>query len=172
MTVLPLCLPELMIGDAVAAAVAHPALRELFGYWDSKKREGRLPRLGDFDPPAEIPRITCNMSIVLVEPGTGRCKCKRMGSAIVANRRHRRVRDATGHYLDEIDFNTSAEHVLGALAEVLRIAQPYRELNRFRAGEYASMWYEWLILPMSDDGAAVTSMLTGDVVQAKRPAPH
>jgi hypothetical protein len=162
--------PRHCFGAAVAEAVDHPTLRVLLRYWQSKSRDGRLPRLADLDPPTEIPRITTNMSIILTEGDPPRFKYKRMGSAIVADRKQRRVRDATGHYLDEVDFHTPLDAVLRPLRDVVRLRQPYHEFRRYRAGEYANLWYEWLVLPMSEDGAAVTSMMTGYVTLPKPPA--
>lgn len=162
---------EATLGDAVGEKLAHPALRELFVYWQSKRRGGRLPRLADLDPPMEIPRLTAAMSLIVVEGDPPRFKYKRMGSAIVADRGRRKIRDATGYYLDQVDFHTPLAEVLAPLNDVARNGQPYRELNRYRRGEYTDLWFEWLVLPMSDDGARVTALMTGYVTLLETPAP-
>lgn len=163
--------PKTSLGDAAAADVRHPALRELLAYWQSKRRDGRLPRLADLDPPAEIPRLTANMSVILVEGHPPRFKYKRMGSAIVADRKHRKIRDATGRYLDEIDFHLPAAAVLQPLALVARIQQPYRELSRYPTGEYSNLSFEWLILPLSGDGVRVDALITGYVTLVETMTP-
>lgn len=162
-------IPENGFGDAFVAQVEHPVLRELFAYWASKKRDGRLPRLADLDPPSEIPKLTAVMSIVTVGGDPPRFKYKRMGSAIAAIRRNLQVRDATGRYSDEIDYNVPRDHILAVYAEAVRLAQPYREADRYRSGEYTSQWYEWLLLPMSDNGAGVDALMTGYVTLAGTP---
>jgi hypothetical protein len=167
----PAYTPKISFGEAVARDAEHQILRALFDYWQSKRRGAALPRLSDLDPPAEIPRLTATMSVVLIEGTPPRFKYKRMGSAVAANRRNLTVHDATGRYLDEIDFHSSREDVLRGMAEVARLAQPFRELGRYPSGAYTDSWFEWLILPLAEDGRAVDALITGYVNLKGTPAP-
>ncbi|MCK6452352.1 MAG: PAS domain-containing protein [Alphaproteobacteria bacterium] len=157
---------EIVTGDSAIGTLVHPVLRALADYWQSKRRRGGLPRLGDLDPPMEIPRLTAHMSILAIEGDPPRFRYRRMGSAIVQDRRHRRIKDATGHYADEVDFHLASSDVIGAMTDVTSRAVPYREHGQYESGDYALLHYEWVILPLAGETARVSFLMTGYVTFA------
>jgi len=156
-----------MTSDAALGSLVHPVLRGLAAYWESKRLDGALPRLKDLDPPLEIPRLTAHMSLLVVEAGDPpRFRYRRMGSAIVQDRRHRRIKDATGHYADEVDFHQPVTDVIGPFCEVVRNAHPYREYGQYDSGDYALLHYEWVVLPLAGEDERVSFLMTGYVTFA------
>ena len=153
----------IMTSGAAIDALVHPVLRGLADYWQRKRGDAALPRFKDLDPPLEIPRLTAHMSMLIVEGDPPRFRYRRMGSAIVHDRRNRQVRDATGLYADEVDFHQSQTDVIGPFTQVTRTGQPYREYGPYDEGDYALLFYEWIILPLAGDSSDVTYLMTGYV---------
>ncbi len=158
---------EIVTGDAAIGTLVHPVLRALAEYWHSKRRDGALPRLKDLDPPMEIPRLTAHMSILAIEGDPPRFRYRRMGSAIVQDRRHRRIKDATGHYADQVDFHQAMGDVIGVMIDVAGTGVPYREYGQYESGDYALLRYEWIVLPLAGEDARVSFLMTGYVTFAR-----
>ena len=157
---------KIATGDAAVRALEDPVLRGLAEYWESKKDGRKLPRAADLDPPLEIPRLTAHMSLIVAEGDPPRFKYKRMGSAIVQDRKHRQVKDATGRYADEVDFHQPLIDVVGAFAQVVGSGLPYREAGQYRSGDYFLLYYEWVVLPLAGDDGRVTTLMSGYITRA------
>jgi hypothetical protein len=156
-----------MTSGAAIDALVHPTLRGLAEYWQRKRGDAPLPRFANLDPPMEIPRLTAHMSLLVVEDGDPPSfRYRRMGSAIVHDRRSRRIRDATGHYADQVDFHQPLTDVVDAFMQVTRTGQAYREYGLYESGDYALLHYEWIILPLAGDGSGVSYLMTGYVTFA------
>jgi hypothetical protein len=155
-----------LTSGAALDALVHPVLRGLAAYWHAKRGGAALPRFKDLDPPLEIPRLTAHMSLIVVEGDKPRFRYRRMGSAIVHDRRHRQIKDATGHFADEVDFHQPLSDVIGPFTQVARTGQAYREYGPYDAGDYALLHYEWIILPLAGDGSDVAFLMTGYVTYA------
>lgn len=135
--------------------IDSPRIRQLFDYWQSKRRDGRLPRRADIDP-AEIPQLMPNLLLVDVEYDPFRVRYRLVGTQIVEATGF----EFTGKYLDEIvlpdDEGPFLEsYQLAAERKAAVLARIKWRLDAETTGEYDACF-----LPLSEDGATVDKVLS------------
>ncbi|HMA13327.1 MAG: PAS domain-containing protein [Bacteroidota bacterium] len=137
-----------------ADQIASPRLRQLYDYWQSKRRGGRLPRRADIDP-AEIPQLMPNLLLVDIEQNPFRVRYRLVGTQIVEATGF----EFTGKYLDEIvlpdDEGPFVEsYQLAAERKAAVLARIKWRLDAETTGEYDACF-----LPLSEDGVTVDKVL-------------
>ena len=137
-----------------ADQIESPRLRQLFEYWQSKRRGGRLPRRADIDP-TEIPQLMPNLLLVDIEHDPFRVRYRLVGTQIVEATGF----EFTGKYLDEIvlpdDEGPFLEsYQLAAESKGAVLARIKWRLDAETTGEYDACF-----LPLSEDGGAVDKVL-------------
>jgi hypothetical protein len=130
-------------------------IRQLFEYWQSKCRDGRLPRRADIDP-GEIPRLMPNLMIVDIEHDPFRVRYRLVGTRIVQATGF----EFTGKYLDEISFDEDEgpfleSYHLAATEKIPVLSRIKWHLDPDVTGEYDACF-----LPLSDDGETVHMVLS------------
>ena len=144
------------IGAPTAAVRAH---EELFGYWATLRKRGRLPARRDLDP-AAFKRLLPNIS--LIEP--------------LADRREFRMRlagtglyevygrEITGRRLGDIYSPPAADGWRAELAQVVAARRPAVGVHNlaWRGASHLSLL--WLRLPLSANGCDVDMILGYDAV--------
>lgn len=138
-----------------ADQIASPRLQQLYDYWQSKRREGRLPRRADIDP-TEIPQLMPNLLLVDVEYNPFRVRYRLVGTQVVEATGF----EFTGRYLDEIvlpdDEGPFLEsYQLAAEQKVPVLARIKWHLDADTIGEYDACF-----LPLSEDGVTVDKVLS------------
>ncbi|MFQ5772966.1 MAG: PAS domain-containing protein [Kiloniellaceae bacterium] len=136
--------------------IKDPRLRDLYNYWESKKRGDRLPARADIDP-VEIPGLLRNVALVRVIGDAEDFEIVLAGS---------RIEEVHGRSLKGVSISTLREKLetspaIRQYAEVVRHAEPrYREGDLKIFGK-EHWWSHRLLLPLSSDGKRVDMMLAG-----------
>lgn len=130
-------------------------MREIYRYWCTKWRDGRMPGRRDIDP-IEIPSLLARLTIYEVERGERmRIRIRLMGSRL----RRAAGRDLTGRYLDEeldpgrySEIHAQTEHLVAT-------GEPqYRDdLLSIHGREHIRMLR--LALPLASDGVTVDAFV-------------
>lgn len=149
---------EKIVGDDRFLSVCLPRLRELFQYWDQRRRGRTMPRRADIDPvdfPLHLPRIL----LVDVEgeddAGIGCYRYRVVGT----KEAEVRGRDPTGLTVREAFFGPSLDDVLDCYETVRRQGtylydpKPYRTKDGRWSNDHT------LFLPLSEDGLTVSQVL-------------
>lgn len=135
--------------------IESPRLRELHAYWDDRRAGKPMPSRADIDP-LDIPRLLPHLILVDVAPGTKRLRARLVGTKVV----EMYGRDYTGEYFDEIDFGHRRAAIEHDYVTCLETRQPYVSEHSFWTTGGALFRSERLILPLSDDGTAVSMLLS------------
>lgn len=130
-------------------------IRQLFLYWQSKCRDGRLPRRADIDA-AEIPRLMPNILIVDVEYNPFRVRYRLAGTKIVQATGF----EITGKYLDEIVLPDDEGPFLESYQTACTTKTPIIARIKWHLAEEVTGEYDACFLPLSDDGETVNKVLS------------
>jgi hypothetical protein len=137
-----------------ADQIESPRIRQLFEYWQSKCRDGRLPRRADIDP-TEIPQLMPNILIVDIEQDPFRVRYRLVGTQIVEATGF----EFTGRYLDDIVLPDDE----GPFLESYRLASaskaPVLARMKWHLDDDTVGEYDVCFLPLSDDGETVNKVL-------------
>ena len=140
-------------------------LRQFYGYWQAKSRDGLLPGRQDIDP-VEIPDLLPWMMLVDPVPAEGghRFRIRLVGTGIVA----RAGRDATGKWYEELFQPRDVERFSAIYTRNHDSRQPHHfrsdyDIERLQGREHIR--YERLLCPLAGDGTTV-DMLAGVVAFA------
>ena len=138
-------------------SLEDPLHRQIYAYWQQKRRTRRMPSRADIDP-TEIPRLLPNLLIseFVGGSGSGRWRYRLAGTAVTAAFGC----NPTGRYIDELikgDYRAFIEQIHG------RVRTERRAL--FCASEYAGardlrMSAKRLLLPLTTDGQDVDQIIT------------
>ncbi|MFC7158172.1 PAS domain-containing protein [Pseudidiomarina halophila] len=129
--------------------------KELFSYWDKNQGSKPMPSRTDFDP-IDVPGLLTHISMVDIEPETGRYKYRLVGSETVTGVGE----DYTGRYLDELPVMSG---VIERYNWMLENKIPYLYRGQFIWSKKDYLDYCALNLPFSDDGVTVNIIMTGVV---------
>ncbi len=132
-------------------------LKQLFRYWDEKRRQRAAPSRDDIDP-AQMVAFLSNVFLINVEEEPRRYRVRLMGTELVGSY----GRDVTGRYVDEIIAQVPA-----ALDELVMIWEPWLVTGAYEKKTGHVPRYQLLALPLSSDGAVV-NMLLGGIAQVSQ----
>src|SRR5215475_6364465 len=140
---------RLPLGD-----IEHETLRRMHAYWLSKRQQGTLPCRRDIDP-LDFPWALGLVCLLDVERNPVRFRY-RLDGTIIADRHGE---DFTGRTTDDVRPGFYADMLHRHFSEILETRQPslYRIVIRH---DGQTKTYLRLALPLSDDGAGVTKILT------------
>jgi hypothetical protein len=143
------------IGAPAAAVRAH---EELFGYWASLRRAGRLPGRDDISP-AGFKRLLPTVSLIDVLPeGDYRVRLAGTGLHSVYGR------EITGRRLSDV-YNTAAtDYWKSELGRVAREGKPAAGVHNLAWRGASHLSILWLRLPLASDGCTVDMILGYDAV--------
>ena len=142
---------------AFRAQLVIPEQRQIFDYWTSRFKNGRMPSRRDINP-CDIPRLLPLVSLVDVEKQNQRLRVRLAGTKL----REYYGCDLTGTYLDEVDYGSKAEYWQSAFHRVTAGGRPAQGVVRGpgESGEHLAQF--WLKLPLSEDGKNVSMILSYD----------
>lgn len=136
--------------------IAHPKLRRLYDYWDSKRGGRKMPARADLDP-LEMTFIIGNIILVdVIEGAPPRFRIRLHGT----NLSQRIGFELTGKMLDELpetEFRALAQE---SFTRVVGDAEP-RHGRRDRLIDGRPARYETVIMPLSGDGTSVDRLIVG-----------
>ncbi len=136
-------------------------LRALVRYWNDKRGDLPMPRRGQIDP-IEIPRL---LPIALIADVTSDGARMRLLGTEATDAYGREIR---GSLVSEIQFGEFTSFWQDAFTLVATSAAPASAGGAFRNGNL-SCGIEMVLLPLTDDGAAVSQIFGGLLV---RPLPQ
>ena len=146
---------EPAIGHPARVIVArHPRLLMLEQFWNGKRGARWAPSKNDMDP-LDMAAWLGNLMIVAVLDGGEDFLCRLYGTHLV----QLFSRELTGRRLSSLS-GAERNRIQGRLRAVLRDRRPRHFRFDFRRGSRSFSVAE-LILPLSDDGKAVSHLLIG-----------
>jgi hypothetical protein len=140
----------------VSPRIAHAILRELHGYWLTKKKGDSFPSRTEIDP-IEMPRLLPNVILVDVLRDPLRFQIRLMGTECEAGY----GADATGQSLDTLDFGNRAGDILEDHRNAALSREPLCKSYDFTKWDGHDVRFELLLLPLSSDGSNVDMLLGG-----------
>lgn len=147
------------IGAPAAAARAH---EELFAYWASLRRDGRLPSRSDIDPGA-FKRHLPTVSLIDVLAGDYRMRLAGTGLYGVYGR------EITGRPLAEIYSASAADYWRAELGRVVAERRPSVGAHNLAWRGATHLSILWLRLPLAANGYDVDMILGFDAVLGMSP---
>lgn len=148
-----------MIAQLAAPASALRAHEEIFAYWASRRRGGRLPSRADINPD-HFKRHLPTVSLIDVARDPLQFRQRLAGTGLYGLY----GREVTGMKLDEVYAPDAAEYWRRELTSIV-------EMRRPGAGSHSMAWRGaghlsilWLRLPLASDGYEVDMILGYDAV--------
>ena len=138
-----------------AEQIESRLIRQLFVYWQSKCRDGRIPRRADIDP-AEIIRLVPNILIVDVEYNPFRVRFRLAGTKVVQATGF----EITGKYLDEIVLADDEGPFLESYQFACATKSPVLARIKWHLDAETTGEYDACFLPLSEDGETVNKVLS------------
>jgi hypothetical protein len=140
--------------DDAPDRIASARVRTLYGYWMEKRGSRRMPARADIDP-AEIKPLLPYLLLADLHHDPLRVFYRLVGTGVVAAAKC----DLTGHWLHQVDLdgNTPAwERVYRRVAET---GAPVFGQTRADIRPGDARLFQWVVLPLSDDGAIADRVL-------------
>lgn len=135
--------------------IADDRLRRLYAYWDSLRGARIFPSRREVDP-LQLHFILGNVSLIDVLTDTGDFRIRLHGTELA----RRSGRELTGFLLSELDDDAFRARAVAHFAEVVTSMKPLHVLAQ-RVIDKRPVAYECVMLPLSDDGVAVDTLLNG-----------
>lgn len=139
------------------------ALKVLYTYWQSLRRDRRAPSRADIDP-SEIAGILSHIGLVDVEREPSRYRIRLLGARIV----DWYGCDVTGRYLDEIDFGVAGGSTFKILDQAVDRAVPAHMSGAYTKQDGRAIRYERLYLPLSNDARRVDMLIGATAILPDR----
>lgn len=133
--------------------LSAPPLLRLLDYWETKRGPRRFPSRRDIDP-LDFVYVLGNVGLLDVIRDPLRFRIRLFGENLV-----RRVGvEVTGKLLDEVPLPQLRGHFALRCGQIVERGTPYRTKGDYFLDERPSQ-HELLVLPLSEDGAAVSMLL-------------
>jgi hypothetical protein len=135
-----------------------PEQRELYDYWVACAGQRGIPARADIHP-SHFPRLLPSVSLIDVERHPTRYRFRLAGTQLYAVF----DREVTGTYVDELDWGDRWDYWLSAYRRVVEAARPAQGIVRAPHRGKDHLVQFWLRLPLSDNGADVSMILSYDM---------
>lgn len=156
-----------MLAQVAAPASAVRALEEMFAYWASLRREGRLPGRADIDP-NRFKRHLPTISLIDVGDEPVRFRVRLAGTQLYGLYGH----ETTGLDLEQAHGSEGAAYWRVELEKVVDGRRPnfgVRSLAARDSRESGALSILWLRLPLAADGERVDMILGYDALIGNLP---
>lgn len=137
-----------------AEKIESGRIRQLFEYWQSKRRNGLLPRRADIDP-CEIRQLVPYLLLVDIERDPFRVRYRLVGTKVVETTGF----EFTGRYLDEIVLPDDEGPYLESYQLCSDRGVPVLARIKWHLDAETTREYDAFFLPLSDDGRRVNKVL-------------
>jgi hypothetical protein len=148
-----------MIAQPGGPATAVRAHEEIFAYWASLRKGGRLPGRADIHP-AQFKRHLPTVSLIDVRSDTRDYRLRLAGTGLYGVY----GREITGRNLDEIYNSTAADYWRVELDKVVNDRRPGVGVHNFAWRGAGHLSILWLRLPLAANGADVDMIFGYDAV--------
>ncbi len=143
-------------GDRIyenARSVRAQIILDMLKYWESKVRDGRMPKPSDIDP-VEIPKLLASVVICELEDAPFRVRFRLVGTLQV----HVAGSEMTGRYVDEMNWD-EAPFVHRIFKRARDTAAPVFGYYHWTFRDGTPGASEFGLFPMSEDGSTVSRVL-------------
>jgi hypothetical protein len=147
-----------MVAQLGASATAARAHEELFAYWASLRKAGRLPGRADIRP-EDLKRLLPTVSLIDVLPG-GDYRLRLAGTGLYSVY----GREITGRRLEDVYNSQAAEYWRRELDQVVKDGRPGVGVHSLSWRGVSHMSILWLRLPLASNGKDVDMILGYDAV--------
>lgn len=147
-----------MVAQLGASASAARAHEELFAYWASLRKSGRLPGRADIRP-EDLKRLLPTVSLIDVLPG-GDYRLRLAGTGLYSVY----GREITGRRLEDVYNSQAAEYWRKELDAIVRDGKPGVGVHSMSWRGAGHMSILWLRLPLASNGKDVDMILGYDAV--------
>ena len=133
----------------------HPSVREIYAYWDGKRRGRRMPSRADIDPAEMIPFLPnlILVDVVCTEPLS-------LTYRLVGTREvEARGRDPTNSSVAENFYCRSREDALANYQDVIERRAPLFDFDSKNSPHSRLSEHGSIFLPLSSDGKAVNKIM-------------
>jgi hypothetical protein len=156
----------LTAGEIGSFRCRTPVLERLLAYWDLKRAGRPWPLRADIDP-ADIKPLLPNIMLVDIMRQPFRVRYRLVGTEIA----HVAHFDFTGHFLDQLTFEGGdSMDWAGCYRQVTETGRPGFGTVHWLSPVAAHRWVEFLICPLSTDGASVTQCISGEDYEPLKPS--
>lgn len=139
------------------ADIDSSILREVLGYWNSKRTERPLPSRSDFDPLVEVPRLVPHLMLAEYHRIPPRFRFRLVGTSVVDCMGE----DRTGQWVDADRANTDQIARL-LLSSVDQNGPTYGHAS-FQTPTGLWVKCRWVNLPLASDGVVIDRILASMV---------
>lgn len=147
-----------MVAQLGASATAARAHEELFAYWASLRKAGRLPGRADIHP-EDLKRLLPTVSLIdVLSDGDYRLRLAGTGLYSVYGR------EITGRRLEDVYNSQAAEYWRKELDQVVKDGRPGVGVHSLSWRGASHMSILWLRLPLATNGKDVDMILGYDAV--------
>lgn len=160
-----------MLAQVAAPASAVRALEEMFAYWASLRREGRLPGRSDIDP-NRFKRHLPTISLIDVNVAPLSFRIRLAGTALYGLH----GRETTGLDLEQVHGAEEGVYWRSELEKVVQDRRPNFGLRAMSGvdtgrphGQKGGLSVLWLRLPLASDGQRVDMILGYDALIGNLP---
>ena len=137
------------------ADIRTPLLRQLYAYWDERRRGRLMPARRDLDP-VEFRFVLGHILLIDVLYDPLRFRFRLHGSELV----FRAGYDMTGKMVEELRRPENRAVLVRRCQELVRSPVPFAQRSE-RVVDGRMMRYEVVWLPLSEDGERVTMLMGG-----------
>jgi len=138
--------------------IQEAQLRDLFEYWDEKRRDRRMPLRSEVDP-AEIPSLLPHMMLVDTAETLSDFRYRLFGTSVCQGFGH----DRTGERFGDLPQIDNYDAVYEGYWLTYTTGEPQYFPGRIVSEQKDYISYSRLTLPLSEVGAAVDMILGGVV---------
>lgn len=135
-------------------------LRALQAYWEGKKQDRPAPPKASIDP-TELRDLLPDILLIDVVGDPPRFRARLIGSALVTAYGE----EITGKYGDEVDLDAVRDQLLGFFERAAKECRPQYLRAAFTKHDGRHLRYEQIILPLSDDGLKVNTLLSAYAIE-------
>ena len=143
---------------------ADPVLRTALAYWEGKRRGRAMPERGDIDP-CELRQVLAHLQITEVIDGGSRFRYRLVGTAIV----QAFGAEFTGRHVDELISGERDSFVHACYRAVCASRRPAFVRSKYITTKTVDLTANRLLVPLSEDGAAVSQILGALTFEFSRP---
>lgn len=134
----------------------HPKLLKFLDYWQSKRRDGRLPARADIDPVDLHDMLASIIIIEVVDEGERRrYRFRLFGTEHVEFNQ----RDLTGKCIDEVFRPDDAARTEATYAAVIASGEPHYWRTNVMLPGREFVHYERVMVPLASDGETVDMLI-------------
>jgi hypothetical protein len=142
-----------------APDIGSALLRDLFTYWDNRRRDQPFPKRSDIDP-VDIPRLLPHIFLITVERGEElRFRVRLAGTHVEAAFQQ----FTTGRYLEQIKLDGETDDILARYNQCAETGLPVLSRHVFVNEDRRSFDYQRLLLPLAVDHDTRVDMILGGV---------